>query len=297
MNGKRIIPALLSIVLATVATVGDAHAGPREGAAAGGRNGDGTARVVARATLAIATDGGGANIIEIDGLATDEGIRFAGSRHDPARNVTVTWNWLADLDPRGKARLAGDASVLNHATEKREFDVRVAMPLNPLVTEASRIGGRVRVTLAMDDDGGRLEVPFGQSVWTAMVDDEPGKTLHNGPFAMGGTGAGNAVTDASFGAPYPAFEAASVEDGFGIRHRFRLTGGDKATFESELLLTGDEENFIRRRPDGPIRIAPGDDRVVIQVDGRQRRATTIRRSGRAPAAARPRELKITPSRR
>ena len=149
----------------------------------------------------------------------------------------------------------------------------------------------------MDDDGGRLEVPFGESVWTAMVDDEPGKTLHNGPFAMGGTGAGNAVTDASFGAPYPAFEATSVEDGFGIRHHFRLTGGDKANFESELLLTGDEENFIRRRPDGPIRIAPGDDRVVIQVDGRQRRATTIRRNGRSPAATRPRELKITPNRR
>ena len=174
MNGKRNIPTLLSIVLAIAAAAGDAHAGLREGAAAGGRNEDVTARVVARATLAVATDGGGASIFEIDGLATEEGILFAGSRHDPARKVTVTWHWLADLDPRGNARLAGDASVLNHADDKREFDVRVAMPLNPLVTNASRIGGRVRVTLAMDDDGGRLEVPFGQSVWTAMVDDEPG---------------------------------------------------------------------------------------------------------------------------
>lgn len=297
MNGKRFISNLLGLVLVATATTDGAHAGSRENAADGGRQGHGTARIVARATLAIATDGGDASMIQIDGVEDAGGIRFTGSSHDPSRQVTVTWNWLADLDPRGNARIVGDASVVNHAESKREFDVTVAMPLNPLVTQASRIGGRVRVTLVMDEDGGRLDIPFGQSVWTAMVDDEPGKTLHNGPFAMGGTGAGDAVTDASFGAPYPAFEAASVEDGFGIRHRFRLTGGDQATFDSELLLTGDEENFIRRRPDGPVRIAPGDDRLVIQMGGNARRSGGVRRGGRSPIAAPPRELKITPTRR
>ena len=295
MHGTRTIPALLSLVLAVAATSHEVHAEDRGRGAAGGR--DGTNQVVAKAVLSIATDGGDSTMVEIEGVATAEGIRFTGRRHDSERQVTVAWNWLADLDPRGQARLIGDASVVNHADTKREFDVRVAMPLDPLITVASRIGGRVRVTLVMDDDGGRLDVPYGQAVWTAMVDDEPGKRLHNGPFAMGGTGSGSAVTDATFGAPYPAFEAASVEDGFGIRHHFRLTGGDEARFESELLLAGDEEHFIRRRPDGPIRIAPQDDRLVIQMSGASRRSTTVRRGSRSPVAAPPRELRITPNRR
>lgn len=290
MNGHRLIPSLLGVFLVATAAMGAESQRSRKNAI------EGRPEVVARATLSVATDGGDAAAFEIEGVAAEDGIRFKGTRHDPNRNVTVAWNWLADLDPRGHARLAGTASVLNHADEKREFDVRVAMPLDPLVTEGSRIGGSVRVTLVMDDDGGRLDVPYGQSVWAAMIDDEVGRTLHNGPFAMGGSGAGTAVTDANFGAPYPGLESSSVEDGFGIRHHFRLTGGDEARFESELLLGGDEENFIRRRPDGPVRIGGGDGRMVIRVGGGPSRS--IRRgtrSTRTPIAAPRRELKITPA--
>ncbi len=292
MNGHRIIPSLLGVLLVAASAMGGDARGSRNGAA-GGRP-----EVVARANLTIGTDGGEPAIFQIGGVATEEGIRFEGSRHDSSRQVTVAWNWIADLDPRGNARLAGTASVVNHASEKREFDVRVSMPIDPLITEGSRIGGRVRVTLVMDDDGGRLDVPFGQSVWSAMVDDEVGKTLHNGPFAMGGSGAGTAVTDASFGAPYPGFASASVEDGFGLRHHFRLTGGEEARFESELLLAGDEENFIRRRPDGPVRIGDVEDRMVIQMGGGASRSTGVRRgtqTNRKPIAAPRRELKITPA--
>jgi hypothetical protein len=295
MNGHRSIPSLLGVLLVVTAAVGADARGSRNGAA-GGRP-----EVVARASLAVATDGGEPTTFQIEGVATEEGIRFEGSRHDSNRQVTVAWNWIADLDPRGNARLAGLASVVNHASEKREFDVRVSMPIDPLITEGSRIGGRVRVTLVMDGDGGRLDVPFGQSVWSAMVDDEVGKTLHNGPFAMGGSGAGTAVTDASFGAPYPGLDSASVEDGFGIRHRFRLTGGEEARFDSEVILGGDEADFIRRRTDGPVRIGSGDDRVVIQVGGGSKGAASVRRgarpnrSNRSPIAAPRRELKITPS--
>jgi hypothetical protein len=293
MNGHRIIPGLLGVLLvASAATAGDSKTTRKNGA--GGRP-----EVVAQARLQIAADGGEASTFAIEGVATDEGIRFEGSRHDPVRKFTVAWNWIADLDPHGNARLAGLASILNHATDKREFDVRVSMPLDPLITEGSRIGGRVRVTLVMDDDGGRLDVPIGQSVWSAMLDEEVGKTLHNGPFAMGGTGAGTAVTDANFGAPHPNLEASAIEDGFGIRHHFRLTGGDEARFDSELIVGGDEDDFIRRRPDGPVRIGGGDERVVIQMgSGSRSGGASIRRGGasnRKPIAAPRRELKITPS--
>jgi hypothetical protein len=292
MYGHRIIPNLLGVFAIAVAAMG-ADAGDSRNDATGGHP-----QVVARAMLEVATDGESPTSFEIEGVATDDGIRFKGARRDSARQVTITWNWLADLDPRGNARLAGLASILNHAAEKREFDVRVAMPLDPLIMEGSQIGGRVRVTLVMNDDGGRLDVPIGESVWSAMVDDEVGKTLHNGPFAMGGTGAGTTVTDANFGAPYPGFESASVEDGFGIRHHFRLTGGDEARFESELLITGEEENFIRRRPEGPVRIGSRDDRMVIQMGGGSGRSSSVRRrtsSGRTPISTPRRELKITPS--
>ncbi len=294
MAVHRIIPTLVG-VLAVAAAVSAADNRSSHGGDPRGRSAP-----VATANLKVATDGGAPVAIEIEGFAEADGIRFEGSRHDANRQVTVAWNWLADLDPHGNARLAGIAAVTNHDDEKREFDVRVAMPVDPLIAEGSRIGGRVRVTLVMDDDGGRLDVPYGESMWAAMVDDEIGRTLHNGPFAMGGTGSGTAVTDAAFGAPYPGLQAPSVEDGFGIRHHFRLTGGEEARFESELLLAGDEANFIRRRPDAPVRIGGEDDRMVIQMGGGATRSTAVRRgtrSARTPIAAPRRELRITPSRR
>ncbi len=293
MNGHRIIPNLLGALVIAGATMGADAGDSRRNDATGGRP-----QVVAHATVEVATDGGEPTAFEIEGVATDEGIRFQGSRRDSARQVTISWNWLADLDPRGNARLAGLASILNHSAEKREFDVRVAMPLDPLIMEGSRIGGRVQVTLVMDDDGGRLDVPIGQAVWSAMIDDEVGKSLHNGPFAMGGAGAGTAVTDAHFGAPYPGLESASVEDGFGMRHHFRLTGGDEARFESELLLAGEEKDFIRRRPDGPVRIGSEDDRIVIQMGGGSTRSSKVTRgtgSNRKATSTPQRTLKITPS--
>ena len=252
-----------------------------------------------RGALELRTQGGPPLIIQITGLRHEEGIRFVGSRRIDDADCTVEYDWIADLDPRGGARLTGTASIVNHAPLKRQFDLRVRLPLDPLVTEGTRIGGTVRVTLVMDDDGGRVDLPAGDSLWAAMIDGQPAKTLHRGPFAMGGGAEGTSSADASFGAPYPSYESSAVSDGFGIRHRFRLSGGDEIRFRSDLKLAGDPENFIRRRASGPVRIGERDSRIVIDLGGgsRQRdaRGAGVTRTRRPRGASTSRPVRIEPA--
>lgn len=255
--------------------------------------------ISARGTLELRTQGGPPLIIHITGVRHEDGIRFVGSRRIDDADCTVGYDWIADLDPRGGARLSGTATIVNHAPLKRQFDLRVRLPLDPLVTDGTRIGGTVRVTLVMDEDGGRVDLPAGDSLWAAMIDGQPAKTLHRGPFAMGGAAGGKSSADASFGAPYPSYESSAVSDGFGIRHRFRLSGGDEIRFRSDLKLAGDPENFVRRRASGPVRIGERDSRIIIDLGGgsRQRdaRGAGVTRTRRSQGSSTSKPVRIEPT--
>ncbi len=223
---------------------------------------------------------------------SDDGFRFSG-RHRLARErCVVSYEWQADLDPRGGARIAGWVDVHNETDFERSYELEIRFPLNPLVADRCRIGGTARLELMMDADGGRVGISPGDALWVALVDRDEVKSLHRGPFSMGAAAAGRAIADDSFGAPYPSFDAPSVEDGFGLRHRCRLTGGDRVVFRTDLRLTGEPDDFVRRRPSDPVRIAERDDRIVIDVTGhgnakKVRRGTVIRSGSRRGAARRP----------
>lgn len=221
-------------------------------------------------------------------LVIEEGegeLRFSGRHRFEQERCVVSYEWTADLDPRGGARLTGWIDIRNETELERSYELELRFPLSPLVAGSCRIGGTARLELVMDADGGRVGVPPDEALWVALVDRDKVKSLHRGPFSMGGPVEGRAVADASFGAPYPSFDGPSIEDGIGLRHRCRLTGGDRVVFHSDLRLAGDPENFIRRRPSGPVRIQERDERVVIDVAGRaspgkSRRGSVVRTGSR-----------------
>jgi hypothetical protein len=210
-------------------------------------------------------------------------LRFAGEHVDSAREFTLTWNWSADLDPMKNARLDGEASVWNQSGDRHVFEVQAMFKLDPVIMNASAVGGSVRVTLNMNADGGTLDVPAGDSLWSVLIDDDLVKRLHPGPFMMGGTGSGNAVADANFGAPYPGLVAPSIEEGFRIRHHCRVTSGDRAVFATDLIIGGDPSDFIRRRDvQQPVRVGDTSlERRVIELGpaSRGRTVSGSRRGG------------------
>lgn len=223
-------------------------------------------------TMVFKVDGGEPRRFPVEGTSTKDGIRFQGTRRVEDLGVVLAWDWLADLDPRGGgARIIGTFGLLNDADREREFEVRVDFPLDPLIADASRLGGTVRATLVMDDDGGRVELAAGDALFSVLIDGKVVRRLHSGPFAMGGADSGTAVADASFGAPYPSYETPAINDAIGIRNRFGLSARDQVQFRCELAVTGDPADFIRRRPTVPVRIHDRDDRLIIDVEGRGKR--------------------------
>ena len=130
-------------------------------------------------------------------------------------------------------------------------------------------------------------MPFGSAGWSAMIDGDSVHEIHSGPFAMQGTGSGTAMVNASFGTPVPGMFAPAIEDGFGIRHCFRLSPGDTAIYASSVFVAGDADDF-RSRPItvDPIRIAHPDPGIRIEFDrakpGRPRPG--VYRGGMSPSS-------------
>ena len=198
----------------------------------------------------------------------DGSLRYTGEKASESGDWLVSWNYTADLDPHGNASITGTAQIVNRSGERRAFDVRLAFPIDPLIDGQCKVGGQMTVSLTMDEDGGRLSVPYGRAGWSMLLDGEAQHRVHTGPFAMQGSGSGTAVTHANFGAPFPGQNGPAVEDAFGIRHDFRLTPGDTASYFTNIVLGGDPEDFRRRRNTSvPIRLGGGDGRIVVDLSG------------------------------
>lgn len=241
-----------------------------------------------RAIVEIRVDDGPPRRLVAHGAMIKGALRFVGAHEDPAGAFKIAWNWTADLDPTGNARLDGEASIHNLTADRHVYDLRAAFLLDPVITNASKLGGSVRVTLEMDQSGGVIDVPMGQSLWEIGLDETTVRRLHTGPFMMGGGGSGNAIADANFGAPWPGFEAPPIERGFTMRHHGRITSGDKAIFETALVIGGDPEDFVRRRDvESPVRVNDGGSgRRVIEL-GRTGSSRGVRSSNRNRGSASP----------
>ena len=270
MITSHVMTGLIALVLAVPST----HGSNPESAI----DHPGTVRARITTTMILKVDGEEPRRLPVVGVVGENGVRFKGDRRVDDLQLVLAWDWLADLDPRGGgARIAGVLGLLNDTDRDRRFEVRVDFPLDPLIAESARIGGTVRAILVMDDEGGRVDLPAGESLFTALIDGTPVRRLHPGPIAMGGARAGTAVADASFGAPYPSLESPAVHDAVGMSNCFNLSGGDQLQFGCELMVAGDPADFIRRRSTDPVRIEDRDRRIVIDLDGRPR--TKSRRGG------------------
>ncbi len=246
-----------------------ALAAPVAGAMASEPGATGSADPGHRALLEIRVGDEEPRRITASGALIKGELRFIGEHQDPAGRFVVDWNWTADLDPTGDARIDGKASITNLTDDRHVYDLRAAFRLDPVIMHGSKIGGSVRVTLEMDEDGGVIDCPMGESLWEISVDDASARRLHTGPFMMGGGGAGTAVADSNFGAPWPGQDAPAIERGVTIRHHGRITSGDRAIFQSALVVGGDPDHFVQRRDvESPVRVgARRDGRRVIELGG------------------------------
>lgn len=271
MNGLPATFACIALVFGGITSV----------VTAAGAGGSASPNSGHRAIVQIRVDDGAVRRIVANGAMVEGALRFVGEHEDPAGDFKIGWNWTADLDPTGDARLDGEAFIHNLTGDRHVYDFRAAFLLDPVISNASKLGGSVRVTLEMDQDGGVIDVPMGESLWEIGLDDTSVRRLHTGPFMMGGGGAGTAVADANFGAPWPGFDAPAIERGFTMRHHGRITSGDKAIFETALVIGGDPQHFVQRRDvDAPVRVDGRDTgRRVIEL-GRTSSSRGIRSSGR-----------------
>lgn len=171
-------------------------------------------------------------------------LRYTGSAVDPAGQWEASWDYVADLDPNGNAKLVGSATVLNKSSALGEFDVRFRVPICPLIMNGAKMGGSCTIKLTASENGGVVSCPPGHQVFGAMADDVIAAKLFHGPFNMGTTGSGTCQTQNIFGAPFPAMNVPEVSSDFGVKHIFKLTDADSVQITTSITLGGDANNFV-----------------------------------------------------
>jgi hypothetical protein len=171
-------------------------------------------------------------------------VRFVGSAVDPGGLWEASWDYQADLDPTGNAKLNGSATIVNKSNAPVDFDLSFEVPICPFIQSASRMGGSCTIKLTTNANGGAISCLGGNSVFTALADGASGGKIFHGPFNMGSSGSGTAQTANMFGAPFPAMPSAAVTSEFGLRHVFKLTDGDTVLLTSNLVVGGEIANFV-----------------------------------------------------
>ncbi len=202
--------------------------------------------VEAVGTFGLRANGGALHSVQSNAvLGVEVGtVRFVGSAVDPGGAWEASWDYTADLDPNGNAKLNGSTTIVNKSAQATDFDLSFEVPICPFIQNASRMGGACTIKLTADANGGAISTGGGNAVFTALADGAGSNKIFHGPFNMGTTGSGTAQTANVFGAPFPAAAAAAVTTDFGVRHVFKLTDGDTALITSNLVVGGDQANFV-----------------------------------------------------
>lgn len=197
-------------------------------------------------TFGLRANGGPLHSVQSEAtLGADAGtVRFIGSAVDPAGAWEASWDYTADLDPHGNAKLNGSATILNKSASAIDFDLVFEVPMCPFIKTGSKMGGSCTIKITTNQNGGAISTPGGNAVFSALADGGTGAKLFHGPFNMGSTGSGTAQTANLFGAPFPAMTTPAISDRFGIRHTFKLTDGDTALLTGNLVVGGDPANFV-----------------------------------------------------
>jgi hypothetical protein len=201
-------------------------------------------------TFSVRVNGGAMHTVQSVATSNAEAgtVRFTGSSVDPSGMWDASWDYVADLDPNGNAKLVGMAKVKNASSAPAEFEIFFSAPLCPYIQDGAKMGGSCTIKIIMDANGGAITTAPGNQVFAAMADSVAGPKLFHGPFNMGSTGSGTAQTANVFGAPFPGATVGAVQEDFGVRHLFKLTDGDAAEITSNLILGGDPSKFVSCAP-------------------------------------------------
>ncbi|MFO0829709.1 MAG: hypothetical protein U0572_16330 [Phycisphaerales bacterium] len=231
-------------------------------------------------TFSIRVNGGAVHTVQCFASASEEAgcVRFQGATVDPAGTWEASWDYVADLDPNGTAKLVGSATMTNKTGSALDFDAAFDVPLCPFIQSGAKMGGSCAVKITTNENGGAISTAGGSQVFGALADDSITAKLFHGPFNMGSTGAGVAQTMNSFGAPVPNYNVGAITSDFGVRHIFKLTDGDVATLTSTIVVGGDPADFVACGSSVGATPAPNGGVPV---------AASAQADGRAPAAAPP----------
>jgi hypothetical protein len=202
--------------------------------------------------MTITVNGGAPLIVTQPGTIQNNGtVSYVGEQMAPDGSWKATWSYSADLDPNGDALVNGSFTLENLSAPAVHFLYDMDLSLCPYVAGDTLLGGVAMVSLEMDEDGGNLSCAPGEAVWAATADDDSAAMMFIGPFSLGGSGAGSMTTNSSFGAPFPSQPGPPVEESFGVRHCFTLTGGDTVKLTTIYKLGGDASDFTVCAPDAP----------------------------------------------
>jgi hypothetical protein len=196
-------------------------------------------------------------------LADDGALLYEGALDEDTAGWAVAWSFEFDPDADDDRSLAGEAEFLNTGGQSKEYRFELSVPVCPWIEHSSSIGGTAHLSLITDEDGGQLSSIGTNPVWAMTADDAVAHETFSAPFLFGGSGQGNMSTSEIFGAPFPSEPGPAVEDAMGLQLQFRLTGGERATFMSLLVLGADGNDLHECEPEPGSPDVNGDGRVNV----------------------------------
>jgi hypothetical protein len=201
------------------------------------------------ATLTIDVDGTLVSL-DLDGVDLDNGLfDFVGTESDPAGDWTVEWDFTVNPDPTSNAFINGDLVVTNSSGTASDVSVGFDVSVCPKIANGSQLGGVLVVDISMDGDGGAITCAGGQPIWSAMIDGTAANQQFACPFNIGGSGAGAASTNTTWGTPIPGIAGPPVTDTIGIEWNLNLTAGDAAEFSNIFVVGADPDDLDPCVPD------------------------------------------------
>ncbi|MCA9291712.1 MAG: hypothetical protein KDA25_11335, partial [Phycisphaerales bacterium] len=155
------------------------------------------------------------------------------------RDWLLSWDLGTSRNLAGNTVLSGTVSTANSGEASRHFELVVALPICPLETAQTRIGGVTTIAFVTDREGGELTSSGRQPVWRLLMDGETGWSLFLDPFGLYATGAGSLATSQIFGAPFPNAPGPALQERLGIKLDFVISEGDFANITTNVIAAPD----------------------------------------------------------
>lgn len=184
-------------------------------------------------------------------LVVKNGTTFTGTMNfvgSTAKDgVTMSWNYIVDLDAFDKVLVNGSTTLTNTTSENVEVFAELVAPICAHLESNVKIGTINSLKLTANADGGQLTCgtagPNGEpgpaSVVSALVNGTPAIACFGCPFALTSSGPATLTTNCSQGTPLPSLPYPDVVESIGTRLHVTITPGDKAILTMYFLAKGD----------------------------------------------------------